>query len=205
MTAGALAALFAAMAVLAAVPSASVLAVCARAAAGGFASGAATALGVVVGDVIWLLVALFGLALLEAALGDLAWLIRWAGAAWVIFVGVSLALAARTRPAAGAPKPGAPGLLASVGAGLAITLADQKAVLFYLGFLPGFVDLAAIGAAQTLLLVAIIALAVGGPKLAYAVAAAKAGVVIGPAAGRALTLLAAAILIGVGGALLLGG
>ncbi|MGJ3263175.1 MAG: LysE family transporter [Salinarimonas sp.] len=204
MTAGGLAALFAAMAVLAAMPSASVLAVSARAAAGGLAQGAATALGVVAGDVIWLLVALFGLALLESALGDWAALIRYVGAAYVIVVGVALARSAGAGPAATAP-PASPGRAASFSAGLAITLADQKAVLFYLGFLPGFVDLSEIGPGETALLVAVIVVSVGGVKLAYAVAAAKAGLLIGPTAGRALTLLAAVILVLVGIALLLGG
>ncbi|WP_029030469.1 LysE family transporter [Salinarimonas rosea] len=204
MTVGGLAALFAAMAVLAAMPSASVLAVSARAAAGGFAQGAATALGVVAGDVVWLLVALFGLALLKSALGDWAGLIRWVGAAYVILVGIALARSAWRGPAATAP-PESPGRAASFSAGLAITLADQKAVLFYLGFLPGFVDLARIGPGEAALLVVVIAVSVGGVKLAYAYAAARAGVMVGPAAGRALTLLAAAILVIVGIALLVGG
>ena len=35
-------------------------------------------------------------------------------------------------------------------AGLLVTLADQKAILFYLGFLPAFMDLDAITPADTI-------------------------------------------------------
>lgn len=62
-------ALFAAMAVLAAVPSTSVLAVSARSASAGIAHGALVAMGVVVGDILFILLAIFGLALLAEALG----------------------------------------------------------------------------------------------------------------------------------------
>ena len=49
------------MALLAAVPSLSVVAVVARAASFGFIHGAFTAFGVVVGDIILILLAIFGL------------------------------------------------------------------------------------------------------------------------------------------------
>lgn len=77
MTLGNWLALFGAMAVLAAVPSVSVLAVAARSVSDGFAHGAATAMGVVVGDVLFILLALFGLALLAEAMGDLFFLVEW--------------------------------------------------------------------------------------------------------------------------------
>lgn len=72
-------ALFGAMAVLAAVPGVSVLAVSARAAAFGFIHGAFTAMGIVAGDIVFILLAIFGLALLVEALGGMFFLIKYVG------------------------------------------------------------------------------------------------------------------------------
>ncbi|GGK51905.1 LysE family translocator [Salinarimonas ramus] len=198
-TLASLAALAGAMALLAATPSVSVLAVTARAASGGFAHGAATSLGIVAGDVVWLLVALFGLELLDRALGDSAYLVRWAGAAYVIWIGVALLRAGAPGPA---ERSGAGSLAGSALAGLTITLADQKAVLFYLGFLPAFVSLDSIGAGEIALLVLVIAVAVGAVKLVYAALAARAGAALGARAGLWLGRLAGGVLILVGVALL---
>ena len=89
-------------------------------------------------------------------------------------------------------------------AGLLITLGDQKAILFYLGFFPAFVDLARMTFADTLIIIAIAAVSVGGAKLVYAWLAASAGeLFVNTHAVRGLNLLAAAVMIAVGGALLL--
>lgn len=55
-----------------------------------------------------------------------------------------------------------------------VTLADQKAVLFYLGFLPAFVDLSQRNLVDTAVVIAITVLAVGGVKLGYAALADRA-------------------------------
>ena len=88
-------------------------------------------------------------------------------------------------------------------AGLLITLADQKAILFYLGFFPAFVDLARMTPVDTLTIVAIAAIGVGGAKLVYAWLADRAGVILqNTAAIRGINLLAASIMFAVGMALI---
>jgi threonine/homoserine/homoserine lactone efflux protein len=62
-------ALFIAMVVLAAIPSLSVLTVSTRAATAGFIHGVFTAIGIVVGDIIFILLALGGLSVLATKLG----------------------------------------------------------------------------------------------------------------------------------------
>jgi len=49
-----------------------------------------------------------------------------------------------------------------------ITLGDQKAILFYLGFFPAFLDLVAMSALDTAVILLVTTVAVGGVKLAYA-------------------------------------
>lgn len=58
-----IAALFSAMTILAAIPSINVLAVSTRSATFGFIHGAFTALGIVVGDLVFITIAIWGLSL----------------------------------------------------------------------------------------------------------------------------------------------
>jgi len=188
------AALFGAMALLAAVPSVSVLIVSARAATGGLAHGALAAAGIVAADILLILLALFGLALAADALGPAFHWLRYAAALWLLWLAIGLARAARP-PAAAAPA--APSRRSSFMAGFLLTLGDQKAILFYLGFFPAFLDLATLTAADAILIVLIAIVAVGGVKLAWAFAAARTGGIVGAQAGRALNLAAALALLAV--------
>jgi threonine/homoserine/homoserine lactone efflux protein len=167
MSVAALAALFVTLAALAVVPGVSVLTVVARASAGGLAQGVLTALGVVTGDVLYILVALFGL----TALAELA-------APWLsvlrVMAALGLALFAWSlwcAPPPGAMKAGRADGWGSFAAGLAVTLADHKAIAFYLVLLPAFVDLPALGAGGMLAVLGVEVLAVFGAKMVWVLAA----------------------------------
>ena len=186
-----MAALFGAMALLAAVPSVSVLIVSARAASAGFGHGALAAAGIVAADILFILLALFGLALAAQALGDAVIWLRYAAALWLLWLAFGLL---RAGAAPGPEAPPRPTRLSSFMAGFLLTLGDQKAILFYLGFFPAFLDLAAMTAGDAIAIVLIAIVAVGGVKLAWAYAAARTGGIVGAKAGRALNLAAAALL-----------
>ncbi len=172
-----IAALFAAMAVLAAIPSVSVLAVAANAASSGLRHGAWTALGIVLGDLVFVLTATFGLVLLSDALGSAFVWVKYAGAAYLLALGVMQWRTSRPlSQRAGMARRSAAG---SVMTGLLITLADQKAVLFYLGFLPAFVEMEMLTPTDIGVIALITLVSVGGVKLAYAFAAARAGARVG--------------------------
>lgn len=190
------------MIVLALVPSVSVLAVSARAAAFGFSHGLFTALGIVVADVLFILIAIYGLALIAEMMGEQFRLIQYLGAAYLIWLGVSLWRSeVRTRSS---DEPRRSTWLSSFLAGLLITLADQKAILFYLGFFPAFIDLSVMTPADTLIIIVIAILGVGGPKIGYAFLADRASLLFKDSrALRGLNVLAACIMIAVGLALLL--
>ncbi|MDP9141543.1 MAG: LysE family translocator [Pseudomonadota bacterium] len=189
-------ALFSAKAVLAALPSTSVLAVTARAASMGFRHGAATALGVVAGDVQFILLAIFGLAMLAETLGTSFRFFHFAGGLYLLWMGTVLV---RTRVSTMLVPCAVPGALyGSFMAGLLITIGDQKAVLFYLGFLPAFVDLHDVGAIDIATIIVIAVVAVGGVKLVYAALAHRTARLLGPRFSRGMNLLAATIMFGVG-------
>lgn len=187
-----MAALFGAMALLAAVPSVSVLIVSARAASAGFTHGALAAAGIVAADILFILLALFGLALAAEALGEAFQWLRYAAALWLLWLAWGLFRAGAARgPESAPPRPTA---WSSFMAGFLLTLGDQKAILFYLGFFPAFLDLAAMTAGDAIAIVAIAILAVGSVKLAWAFAAARTGGIVGAQAGRVLNIAAAILL-----------
>lgn len=170
------AALFAAMTLLALVPSVSVLAVSARSASSGFRHGMYVTLGIITGDTLFIVLAIFGLHLLAAAMGDTFVFIKYLGGAYLIWLGVRLwrAVDIQATPQGTAEA----SALSSFMTGLLITLGDQKAILFYLGFFPAFMDLKVLTLMDALIVMAIAAVAVGGVKLGYAYAASRGGAII---------------------------
>jgi threonine/homoserine/homoserine lactone efflux protein len=196
ITPGSATALFAAMVVLAAVPSTSVLAVVSRAAGAGFVHGAATALGIVAGDIVLILIAFCGLAFAEEVFGGGFTLLRYLGGLYLIVLGLSLW---RSDPSGASGTVTQPGSLGGgFLAGLLITLGDQKAILFYLGFLPGFVDLERATPFDIGLVVGITIVSVGGVKLTYAALAGRTRDFIGGGASRWLNRVAGFVMVLVG-------
>lgn len=190
------------MIVLAMIPSISVLAVAARAAAFGFTHGLFTALGIVVADILFILVAVYGLVFVAELMGEQFTLVKYLGGAYLIWLGISLWRADAKTRASGAIEQSSLG--SSFLTGFLITLGDQKAILFYLGFFPAFIDLQRMTPVDTLLIVLIAILGVGGAKLVYAWLADRASLIFrNTRAIRGLNILAAAVMIAVGVALLL--
>jgi threonine/homoserine/homoserine lactone efflux protein len=165
MTLNSMIALFSAMVVLASIPSVSVLAVSTRAATFGFIHGCFITLGIVVGDIIFILIAIGGLSFLAETMGSLFILIKYLGAAYLIFLGIRLCRAKLQTMETEENIESS--WLSSFLTGLSITLADQKATLFYLGFFPAFLDLSKISYWDTAMLIGITIVAVGGVKLGY--------------------------------------
>ena len=195
-------ALLGALIVLAAVPSISVLTVTARAASFGFTHGLFTAIGIVIADILFILIAVYGLALVAEMMGEQFRWVQYLGAAYLVWLGVSLWRSeTRVRDADTVRQSS---YLSSFLAGFLLTLADQKAILFYLGFFPAFIDMSTMTLADTLIIIVIAVIGVGGAKLVYALLADRAGAWLrNTRALRGMNLLAACIMIGAGMLLLL--
>jgi len=172
MTTSAIAALFGVMIAGALVPGVSVLAVSTRSAAYGFIHGVFTTMGIMVGDIIFILVVVLGLSVLAETMGGLFVTVKYLGGAYLIWLGVML-WRSKSRPVE-AESAIESSLLSSFLTGLFITLGDQKAILFYFGFLPAFVDLSTISYFDTSIIIVLAAVAIVGVKLGYAFMAARA-------------------------------
>ena len=190
------------MIVLAAIPSVSVLAVTARAAAFGFSHGLFTALGIVVGDIIFILIAVYGLVFVSSMMGDQFFIVQIIGGIYLIWLGISLWRQEVNRQTSETIEKSTLG--SSFLTGLLITIGDQKAILFYLGFFPAFIDLDHMTPLDTLIIILLATLGVGGAKLVYAWLADRARVALQDTRATIwLNGLAAGIMVTVGVVLLL--
>lgn len=203
MTFSSIVALFSAMVVLAAIPSVSVLAVSTRSAALGLMHGFFTTLGIVLGDLIFILVAIWGLSFLTEMMGSGFVLIKYLGGIYLIVIGIGLCRVKGQTVKAEAIAESS--WLSSFLTGLLITLGDQKATLFYLGFFPAFLDLSKISYFDAGIIIATTTVAVGGVKMAYAFLADRARVLMNSKIRQGMNIAAGMVMIAVGVFLVLKG
>lgn len=135
-----------------AIPGPGLLGVLAATGKGGLRAGFASTLGVVVGDWVHMLLAGIGVAALLQANPSVFKAIQYAGAAYLIYIGISL-----VRVKVGAADAAAPVAAGSrhFRRGFLITLMNPKAIVFYMAFFPLFIDPAQHHGAWTLLAMAL--------------------------------------------------
>ena len=135
----------AAMAGLWVVPGPVWVALTARALSGGMSGAWPLAVGVALGDLIWPLCAILGLAWVLSLYGDALAVMRWIAALVFVVMGLLLFRAPAKTPGTDS-RMTRPGLWAGFSVGMAAVIGNPKAILFYMGFLPGFFDLTRITA-----------------------------------------------------------
>lgn len=165
--------LFCIMLALAALPSASVALVVTRSATMGICDGIAVALGIVLGDLVFVVLAILGLSAVAQAMGGVFMVIKYLGACYLIYLGFSLWRGKGDQRSYSQAKRTKGGLLKSFLAGFILTLGDIKAIFFYASLLPLFLDLSALRADALLTVMLITITTVGGVKVAYALLAIK--------------------------------
>lgn len=119
------------------------VAMLARAMSGGFASAAPLALGVMVGDAIWPLLAILGVTWIISEFEVFLTVMRWVAVFMFLAMGVLLIRHADKKISSDS-RLTRPGMAAGFIAGLVVIISNPKAILFYMGLLPGFFDLSAL-------------------------------------------------------------
>ncbi len=133
------------------------VALTARALSGGFAAAWPLAVGVALGDLVWPLAAILGLGWIESAYGDVLQVLRWVAA--VIFLIMGFLLIRKPAAALNADsRLTRPGMWAGFSVGVAAVVGNPKAILFYMGALPGFFTLDALTTPDIVAIIAISAL-----------------------------------------------
>jgi len=133
----------AAIAGLWAVPGPVWVAITARTLSGGMSGAWPLAVGVALGDLIWPLCAILGLAWVLSVYGDALEVLRWVAAGVFIVMGVLLLRTPARVPGADS-RMTRPGIWAGFSVGMVAVIGNPKAILFYMGFLPGFFDLSTV-------------------------------------------------------------
>ena len=176
------------------------IALTARALSGGFRSAWPLAVGVTLGDILWPLVAIFGLTWIVGQFSNLMVVLHWVAATIFVIMGVLLIRHADNSIISADGRLTRPGIWSAFSAGVAAVLGNPKAILFYMGVLPGFFDLTRVKTpdiAAILFLSALIPL-MGNLFTAFAVGQARR-LLSSPTALYRINMGAGALLIAVGG------
>lgn len=143
------------------VPGPGVAAVVARALGGGFRGAFPMVLGILAGDLVYFVFAVFGLAAIATYFGAVFTLVRWAGAAYLLYIAWRFWSA---RPGAEQLSPRNEDAWKTFLAGFSLTLGNPKTIVFYLAILPTVVPLAQmtpLAFAELTVIVVVVLLAIG--------------------------------------------
>lgn len=130
-----------ALAVAAFAPGPGIAAIVGRVLGRGRDGAVAFVTGMAVGDVVWLSLAVAGLAVLAETFHEVFTLVKYAGAAYLLYLAVKMwtaPSAARSLEPVATRESRSKLFLA----GLAVTMGNPKTMVFYLALLPNLVDLA---------------------------------------------------------------
>lgn len=197
MTALSLFSLMGAMLLLAIVPGPGVFAIIARAFSSGFSRGVAMTMGMLVADYLFIVLALFGLSALSAIMGTTFIVIKYLSVVYLIWLGIKLLTSRATNMDLDSSAQSS--LKSSFMTGLIVTLGNPKAILFYVGFFPAFVNIETVSTYDAGLIMLAATVAFGSVNLGYAFMAVKAkGIFKSPNASNVINKTAGSILVSTG-------
>jgi threonine/homoserine/homoserine lactone efflux protein len=137
-------------------PGADFLFILGRSAAGGFAAGVRAALGVGAGCCVHMMAAALGLSALLAASATAFTAVKWVGAAYLVYLGITL-LRGRGGIAADIGERREPTSMRRVfWQGFLTNVLNPKVALFFLAFVPQFIDAGSTTKIQAFLLLGVI-------------------------------------------------
>ncbi|MBA6417999.1 LysE family translocator [Colwellia sp. 6M3] len=165
-------ALFGAMIILAIVPGPAVFAIIARSFSSGKLQAFYMTVGIVLGDYIFIVLALFGLSALAEVMGTAFFIIKYLSAAYLIWLGVQLLRTKAKSIDIETSKDSS--LISNLLTGLFITLGNPKAIIFYVGFFPAFINVNEVTFYDTSLIMLAATLAFGSVNMCYSLLAVKA-------------------------------
>lgn len=128
----------AAAAVLLVIPGPTVLLVVSYALGQGWRTALPMAIGVALGDFTAMMLSLLGLGALLAASATVFTILKWAGAAYLVWLGIKLWRAGGSLDAA--PRTDAVSSLKMLGHAWLVTALNPKGLVFFVAFLPQFID-----------------------------------------------------------------
>ncbi|MFA0235740.1 LysE family translocator [Vibrio sp. 10N.222.55.C7] len=192
---------FIAMFVFGITPGPGVFAILARAMVQGWRKCVTLSLGMICSDLIYLALACFGLATIAENWSIAFEVIRYVGAAYLIYLGYKMfkSLPEVQGSAELAAKQRQKSELASFAQGFLISASNPKVILFYISFLPTFIDLTVLRSQDIVLVSALASVALMSGLMLIAVGAGRmAGLLKTPRAHKRLNQSAGGIMIAAG-------
>ncbi|MCJ7773776.1 MAG: LysE family translocator [Desulfobacterales bacterium] len=141
--------------------------------ASGFRPAVAVVTGIILGDILYLIFAIFGLTFVAQALGEFFIFVKICGGIYLVWLGLKIWLS----------KPRVQNLeqinkkkskIENFISGLLITLSNPKVILFYCGFLPAFINLSALTLVDIVLVAGVVTIVLATVLTTYAFLASQA-------------------------------
>ena len=151
------------------VPGPGVLACVSRALGSGFRMAVFVALGIMVGDMFFLLMAICGLAAVAELLGSFFSIVRYGGALYLVWLGYrtwTSKIDLRSPKSSNTTSP-----RSCLLSGLSITLGNPKAIVFYLSFLPALLDPKRLSTSDVMITATVVILTLAVVLVTYSYAA----------------------------------
>ena len=193
------AAFTAASAVLLIIPGPTVLLVVSYALGQGWRTVLPMTVGVALGDFTAMTLSMLGLGALLAASATLFTILKWVGAAYLVYLGMKLWRAGGTLDAA--PRTDAVSAARMLGHAWLVTALNPKSITFFVAFLPAFLDPQADFLTQMIVFETTFLLLAFANAFGYALVAARArGFVANPTAIGVVNKVGGGLLVGAGAA-----
>ncbi|MGV1915516.1 LysE family translocator [uncultured Agrobacterium sp.] len=181
--------------IAAAIPGPGMTAIVARALGSGFRETFFMGLGLVLGDMVYLTAVVLGLAFVAQTFQEAFMLLKFAGAAYLLYIAWKLWTAGLLPQDLQAKKSTSIGM--SFLSGLFITLGNPKTMLFYVALVPTLIDIRLIGVSEYAILIGVTFVVLMAVLLPYILLASKARALLKrPSALTILNRTAAGILAG---------
>ncbi len=181
--------------IAAAIPGPGMTAIVARALGSGFRETFFMGLGLVLGDMVYLTAVILGLAFVAQTFQEAFMVLKFAGAAYLLYIAWKLWTAGLLPQDLQAKKSTSIGM--SFLSGLFITLGNPKTMLFYVALVPTLIDIRGIGLSEYALLIGLTFTVLMAVLLPYILLASKARTLLKrPSALTILNRTAAGILAG---------
>lgn len=139
--------------VVALIPGPGITALVARALGTSFSESLAMAVGISLGDLVFLTAVVLGLSVVAQTFGFVFLIIKYAGAAYLIWMAYKIWTSGIVRTDIAATKRAS--VFQALLSGLFVTLGNPKAMLFYLALVPTLIDITAITFTDYLILIVV--------------------------------------------------
>ncbi|HTP81592.1 MAG TPA: LysE family translocator [Alphaproteobacteria bacterium] len=171
MTLWPLAVFSAALVIASASPGPAVVTLVARVLVSGGRANLGFAAGLLLGDLAWLVLGVFGAATLASEAHALFVALKYAGALYLLYLAARMWTAEPQLDPAAVPSRGGGW---GVWGGLSLALANPKTMMFYMALVPTLIDVTHLDAAMFAALCAVVAVVVAAVDACYIVAASRA-------------------------------